>query len=320
LHIPNDIPQFCSSLQQEISKDFSHVIVESVPCPPLSESPFNLAKDTLSGRSTIICDVGSKKNVELVKNCGKFSWEMDKIAQFVGVHDGLIIGAGATSPAHSTKINSELIPNTSINTGVVDNCKSKEAYVGENEECRLVDYNSTVFTGLGNFFISDCQSESDVIHVRAEVRIGDNNFISSIRKGLVTLYPEHQIGVGGVFVIESGRVKSHVMPCFPCHDLTSPQMVDSWLKFYEVEAPITCLSVVMSQEAEDFPLELRLEHTHFFSDRQDGGHYHYDVTPDTVVYNGYFAFAKQLFRIDPALVFTISEQPSEPESDEIVFL
>ncbi|XP_073937291.1 ester hydrolase C11orf54 homolog isoform X1 [Castor canadensis] len=44
--------------------------------------------------------------------------------------------------------------------------------------------------------------------------------------------------------------------------------------------------------------DLRLEHTHFFSRHGEGGHYHYDTTPDTVEYLGYFTPAHFLYRID----------------------
>ena len=45
-------------------------------------------------------------------------------------------------------------------------------------------------------------------------------------------------------------------------------------------------------------MDLRIEHTHCFSTHGDGGHYHQDVTPEHVVYEGYFTPAERLFRID----------------------
>lgn len=45
-------------------------------------------------------------------------------------------------------------------------------------------------------------------------------------------------------------------------------------------------------------MDLRVEHTHCFSTHGDGGHYHEDVTPEQVVYEGYFTPAERLFRID----------------------
>ena len=45
-------------------------------------------------------------------------------------------------------------------------------------------------------------------------------------------------------------------------------------------------------------LDLRVEHTHCFSDHGDGGHYHYDTTPSEVHYHAYYTVAEQLVRID----------------------
>jgi len=87
------------------------------------------------------------------------------------------------------------------------------------------------------------------------------------------------------------------MPGFPPCDVYGKDI--PWLTFYEVEAPVTCLSTVLSIDAHKD--DARLEHTHFFSTRPDvGGHYHYDVTPDIVEYEGYFAIAQKFYRIAKA--------------------
>ncbi|XP_073908705.1 ester hydrolase C11orf54 homolog [Castor canadensis] len=77
--------------------------------------------------------------------------------------------------------------------------------------------------------------------------------------------------------------------------LTSDEQVNKWLNFYEMKAPLVCLPVFVSR---DPGFDLRLEHTHFFSRHGEGGHYHYDTTPDTVEYLGYFTPAQFLYRID----------------------
>ncbi|GBO21390.1 Ester hydrolase C11orf54, partial [Araneus ventricosus] len=45
-------------------------------------------------------------------------------------------------------------------------------------------------------------------------------------------------------------------------------------------------------------LNMRVEHTHCFSDHGVGGHYHEDTTPEEVEYEGYFNLAETLYRID----------------------
>jgi len=44
--------------------------------------------------------------------------------------------------------------------------------------------------------------------------------------------------------------------------------------------------------------DLRVEHTHCFSQHGEGGHYHQDTSPDGVQYLGYLLPAELLFRID----------------------
>ena len=46
-------------------------------------------------------------------------------------------------------------------------------------------------------------------------------------------------------------------------------------------------------------MDLRVEHTHCFSDHGEGGHYHEDTEPEVVEYEGYFNVAEQIYRFDP---------------------
>ena len=45
-------------------------------------------------------------------------------------------------------------------------------------------------------------------------------------------------------------------------------------------------------------LDLRVEHFHCFSEHGQGGHYHYDTTPEEVAYRAYFDIAESLYRVD----------------------
>ena len=101
--------------------------------------------------------------------------------------------------------------------------------------------------------------------------------------------------MGGVFLIKSGRAKVHVMPDFSKSPLCSDDEVNKWLQYFEASAPLICLTTFHSI---DKGQDLRIEHTHCFSKHGDGGHYHYDTTPDEVEYEGYFNIANILIRID----------------------
>ena len=156
-----------------------------------------------------------------------------------------------------------------------------------------------------------------VIRVSCHVRTGADNPITCMRKALISQYgSDRMIGIGGVFQIQEGTIKRHVMPNFPNKDLLDMAQVNEWLKFYHVPLtssnPATCLSVFVN--ADPLNLGLRLDHTHFYQGHSaessagldghgtgHGGHYHYDTSPEIVKYVGYFSPAQYLARVDPAV-------------------
>lgn len=77
--------------------------------------------------------------------------------------------------------------------------------------------------------------------------------------------------------------------------LRSEEELNNWLTFHEHTAPLIALGTFVSNEAD---LDLRLQHFHSFSKHGEGGHYHYDTTPDTVEYEGYFNVGHRIVRID----------------------
>lgn len=67
-----------------------------------------------------------------------------------------------------------------------------------------------------------------------------------------------------------------------------------------MRAPVICLSVFLSRDTSN--MGLRLEHTHFYSQHGDGGHYHFDTTPKEVEYEAYLVPAEEVFRINPPIL------------------
>ena len=102
--------------------------------------------------------------------------------------------------------------------------------------------------------------------------------------------------MGGVFQIVQGKAHLHVMSDFCDYPLDSMDKINNWLKFFEMKAPLICLSALVSFDAAGYGL--RLEHTHCFSHHGDGGHYHYDTTPEEVEYVGHFNLARRVFQYD----------------------
>eukprot|EP00049_Salpingoeca_infusionum_P007443 m.121073 g.121073 ORF g.121073 m.121073 type:complete len:252 (+) comp13700_c0_seq7:722-1477(+) len=187
----------------------------------------------------------------------------------------------------------QLMPNVHIGKQKIE---SRFAKVNPLDgSCEVIHYDSTEFGLLGNFLATEGVS-GQVIKVEVSHRTGDKNFVTCMREGLGAHYDDKPVGIGGVFLIEKGSAKYHVMPDFSKIPLESDAAVDGWLKFYHTSAPFTCLSTFISH---DPGLDLRVDHTHGFNLKGDGGHYHYDVTPTDVKYTGYFVVAEQIFRIDP---------------------
>ena len=56
-----------------------------------------------------------------------------------------------------------------------------------------------------------------VLEIKAKERIGEDNFVSCMRKALLSQYWENPVGLGGVFQIKSGKAKLHVMVMPPNH-------------------------------------------------------------------------------------------------------
>lgn len=152
---------------------------------------------------------------------------------------------------------------------------------------------------MGNFYLSQNQP-GKVVKIRVKKRLSKENFTSAIRAVLLAKYgPTKPVSLGGVFLINSGVAKLHIMPKYWPKEPSTPEAVDKeWLKFYHItKHPLVCLSVFHSY---DPGFDLRPEHTHCYNlDADDeAGHYHYDTTPDTIEYEGYFNAAERVYRLD----------------------
>lgn len=162
-------------------------------------------------------------------------------------------------------------------------------------EVLKVPNNETRAALLGNIFLTEGKA-GKVLKVVAKNRTGLDNFIIAMRKGLSEHYSEDKIvGLGGAFVMKAGKMHVHVMDDFSKTPIDTTEDLNNWLTFHELSAPIVALGNLVSQET-DFTL--RSHHFHCFSKHNEGGHYHYDTTPETVEYEGYFNIAERIILID----------------------
>jgi len=288
-------------LEAGLKKNYEEAAVEIVDCPDLTQEPFKLAAKGICG-GTALADVGGVPYL-----CpGPAQWRervynLDHTASQVETPGGLIIGAGAASK-HDVGVNAELIMN--IRTSGGEEERKNETHVArvdpaDEKKALLLHYEkdlkSADFTLLGNLFISKGEG-GKVLKVTAKKRIGnEGSIVTCMRKTLEEGF-KLPVGMGGTFLQVAGEVKYHVMPDFSPCPLDSDEKVSQWLRFYTFGAPFVNMATFISK---DPGLDLRVEHTHGYSTvNGTGGHYHYDVTPDTIEYLGYFSPAKKIYRID----------------------
>jgi hypothetical protein len=289
-----DLHDLATVLDAGLKTHFQDVTAVVAPCPDLRAPPFHLASRGLSGNQRI-ADVGGPPNLHPTPKFDRKYSLLDLMSLMeMPPARGFVLGAGA-GPFHVLGVNTELMPNLGYEAGELVNL-THFAKVDEATGkcvCDKIPSNSTDCALMANLFGSD-GSPGDVIKIVAKRRIGEANFLAAIQQTLRARYGDRQVSMGGVFLIKRGKASMHVMPDF---SKTPLDMKDShkWLRFYEMEAPMVCLTVFHSY---DPGLALRMEHTHCFSDHGEGGHYHHDTTPDDVEYEAYLNTASVLYRID----------------------
>lgn len=292
MHVPA-MEEVAKVLTDGLCKNFVTVSVNVVDCPDLTQKPFSLAAPGLNGNPRI-ADVGGPPFLTPVPQLDKV-YTFSHIAELVELPCAFMVGAGA-GPHRHIGCCCELISNVKLDeSGNITSVNSHIAKVNvEDGGCIQEKLTKNEFSLMGNFLCCE-GSPGKVIEVKASQRSGEENFMSCIRKVLQNHYGNKPVAIGGVFLVEKGKANLHIMPDFSETPLNTQDDVNNWLKFYEMDAPLVCLGELVSY---DPGMDLRVEHFHCFSDHGQGGHYHYDTTPNEVEYRGYFMLADYVYRID----------------------
>ncbi|VDO59647.1 unnamed protein product [Haemonchus placei] len=159
----------------------------------------------------------------------------------------------------------------------------------------MLVFDTPKFDLMANLAISEEQGPGEVVHVKCSERKGEDNLPGCIRKELARHYGPSCVSLAGIFVLHQGKADVHIVPDYPSDNFKSMDEVRKWFHMFNVKAPLVCATVFHSYDA---GYNLRMEHTHCYSDHNDGGHYHTDTTPDTVVYEGWFTAAEKIYRVD----------------------
>ncbi|CAG5125818.1 unnamed protein product [Candidula unifasciata] len=278
-------------LRNGLSKNFSSSEVSVVDCPNLTQAPFDLAAEGLGGQPRIV-DIGGPDYLKPWPQKNKL-YDFQTVANLAELPEAFIIGAGA-GPHHKVGVNCELVCNVKLGENASNKTHIAKVNVADGQYI-LEKETSGEFSLMGNFLLSEGKP-GQVLEIKARNRTGDENFVSCIHKTLTEQYGEKAVGIAGTFLLQTGKANIHVMPDFATTKIETDEETDRWLRFYEMDAPLIHVGEIVSADPEK--LHLRQEHFHCFSDHGQGGHYHYDTTPDNASYLAYFNLADAVYRID----------------------
>ena len=292
-------------VETALRRNYREVEVGIAACPDLRA--LGCAFSGLGGAPFLI-EIGGEPYAHNPKYRDLASFDLQAIATACGRPDARLLGAGFPSLEATRGRCGELMPCLELGGRSV----SKIARVGKTKNCILEDYPSLLHGGLGNLYASD-GAPGDVLAVTARERIGDEASFSQVLRGALSELPgvggAAQVGMGGIFHISDGQVRAHVSPDYDCipfkyYDEERDEVIrQDFLQFYEAMGPdLMCMSIFWSGDPTGGALHLRgsHEHTHFFSTagRPEGGHYHHDITPETIAYRGYFQLAERIYRVN----------------------
>jgi len=292
--------QVVAALRDGLARHFEHVDVDLVECPDLRQ--IGLASAGMCG-STALFEFGGEPYAHNPRYRGKNVSVPEMIAAS-GVDNAKVFGAAMADAAAIDGNCGEMISNVDPDG---DN-QSRVARVGAQQECVVERYSALTCGPIANLFVSE-GAPGDVIRVDVRTRIGDQiSLTQAMRDGLAAIVQgDDHVGLGGVFELLEGKVRSHVMPNYDCiedgyYDTEKEQVVRDFLQFYEHMGPgLLFFCALWTGDPTGGKLNLRPsgEHTHFYhpdNSMQQAGHYHGDVTPEGVHYRGYFNVASKIFR------------------------
>lgn len=87
-----------------------------------------------------------------------------------------------------------------------------------------------------------------VLKVHVTKRIGQKDFISSIRETLLAYYKDNIVGLGGTFLVKNGKAYQHVMDNFSETPINTDEELNEWLYFFHMSAPLVAVGTMATGE------------------------------------------------------------------------
>ena len=298
------LDKISEALQIGLSNNYKLVEVLIVDCPNLRD--WGCPSEGISGNQKII-DVGGEPYMHDPKLIGA-EFDYEEISKMIGSEKSYALGAGSGAMSCLDGHCGELVINENL---ITDESKSIIARVGKNKECIAEKYTARKHGGLGNVFYTD-GVKGKVIKIKIKGRSGEQGSLTqAMRKSLsdnLQIKDNEHIALAGVFRILNGKIRSHVQPDYKDikHEYYDPKQmkcVKDFLQFYEPVGPELqgyCVLWTGDPTGGDLNLRESGEHTHFHSYTKENiaGHYHFDVTPEEIEYEGYFNTAAEVHRVN----------------------
>ena len=298
------LDKISEALQNGLSNNYKEVEVSIVDCPNLRV--WGCPSEGISGNQKII-DVGGEPYMHDPNLIGA-EFDYEEISKMIGSEKSYALGAGSGAMSCLDGHCGELVINENL---ITDESKSIIARVGKNKECIAEKYTARKHGGLGNVFYTD-GVKGKVIKIKIKGRSGEQGSLTqTMRKSLsdnLQIKDNEHIALAGVFRILNGKIRSHVQPDYKDikHEYYDPEQmkcVKDFLQFYEPVGPeLQGYCVLWTGDPTGGNLNLREsgEHTHFHSYTKENvaGHYHFDVTPEEIEYEGYFNTAEEVHRVN----------------------
>ena len=287
-----------AALRSGLATHFEAVSVEAVECPDLKA--IGVATSGMCGK-TALMEFGGEPYAHNPRYRGT-NISVSAMLDACGIDNAKVFGAAMADTAAIDGNAGELISN------VGEQNLSRVARVSPDKQCISEPYRADTCGPIANLFVSE-GAPGEVLFVEVRKRIGDQiSLTQAIRESLASVtIGERHVGLGGVFEILAGKIRSHVMPNYDClvdgyYDVSNEQVVKDFLQFYEHMGPgLLFFTALWTGDPTGGDLNLRAsgEHTHFYHPDQtvqQAGHYHGDVTPQDVHYRGYFGPADRIIR------------------------
>lgn len=320
LHKPS-LEEISDIFGAALGKHFKHVRVEPCECPDLRS--LGVAAPGLGGECDIVdCGtiVGSMFNPRKQRDVFDVAGTL-KITGRQGPM--LVIGAAGGAVSENENRNAEwtgnlyvdqdqCVHNHSLNTRIT----AMDLLPAKFKACRCNGCSEASIGCIGQL-MATAGTAGRVVRVQVQARRADQNWsedphdqeiVRIMRKALEAAFPEphQQVYMGGILVVEKGKVVTHVMPPFFPPPGAKPGKpwpdMKGWSEcFFVSEKRLVCPTTFVNHQGEGLPngLVWRPDHTHFWSDDfEEGGHYHHDVDPEAISYTAYLVPADRCHKVE----------------------